>query len=220
MRGYFKVLLFACMFSACQNEKKESGIVNKSLEEGQSKVGQGLSDAIEVQNPKTLKEIQKSFEMLELWRSQGKLDSITKDFDCNGEAGAKAVYFYKEETLCMIDVKYQEHDHYSSDMSFYLVKGKPFFIFRKDHTWTFAEGMAAEGITKENIREKRYYIINGKPAKYLEKEYSYLSNERKPDGAMIVAKESSAAKLPLEMANFKKLLESKPLENGNCLMLK
>ncbi|WP_316851011.1 hypothetical protein [Pedobacter agri] len=88
-------------------------------------------------------------------------------------------------------------------MSFYLDKGKPFFIFRTDHTWTFAEGMAAEGITKENIMEKRYYLINDKPVKYLEKKYSYLSNEKKPNTGKLVAKESSPGTLPLEIANLK-----------------
>ncbi|RZK38207.1 MAG: hypothetical protein EOO90_22985 [Pedobacter sp.] len=220
MIKYFNFFLVACLLVACQNEKGDSELVNKSHEKALSKLDPNSSSSIEKQSPKTLTEIQKSFEMLELWKSQGKLDSITKDFDCNGEASAKAEYFYQGETLCMIKVEYQEHDHYSSDISFYLDKGKPFFIFRIDHTWTFAEGMAAEGITKENIKEKRYYVIDNKPAKYLEKKYSYLSNESKPDGAMIVAKESSAATLPLEMANLKKLLESKSSQTDDCLILK
>ncbi|MCX3264842.1 hypothetical protein [Pedobacter agri] len=220
MKKYFNFFLVACLLSACQNEKGDSGVVNKSHVKGPSKLDPNSSPAIENESPQTLAEIQKYFETLERRRSQGRLDSIKKDFDCEGEASAKAVYFYQGETLCMIRVEYQEHDHYSSEMSFYLAKGKPFFIFRTDYTWTFADGMAAEGITKENVKEKRYYLINDKPAKYLEKKYSYLSNERKPEAAMIVSKESSPGPLPIEIANLKKLLESKSSKTDDCLILK
>jgi|GEM_PF-1611918 len=220
MKKYFNFFLFACLLSACQSAKEDGESVNKILRNDQSKEASDSSATLDTQSPKNIMDIQKSFNRLELWRSEGKLDTIKKDFDCEGEASAKAVYFYQGKILRMIRVEYQEHDHYSSDMSFYLSNGKPFFIFRTDYTWTFAEGMAAEGITKENITEKRYYLINNKLAKYLEKKYSYLSNEKKPEAGIIVAKELNAAALPLEIENLKQLLASEPREQGGCLILK
>ncbi|MFD1186527.1 hypothetical protein [Pontibacter rugosus] len=99
------------------------------------------------------------------------MDSSFFNYDCNGERLGRVVYFSDEQGLRLIRHTYSEYSHFSATEEYFLKGGSLFFVLYNQTSWRF-EG---EGKTRDDVTEKRFYILGGKAVKCLEKKFSVKS---------------------------------------------
>lgn len=163
------------------------------------------SDYITVEQfPKDVDEIRKFFAIWEKKEQQGIFKKQSLDYSCQNEKNGKVTYFFEEDDLSIIEHQYSEYDHFSAIDRYYVIDGKPYFIYSMQSVWSFE----AEGQTKDNVKEYRGYIINSEVVKCLEKKYilrSYTDNNPDPD--YIPSTTSDCKKIQKLIAKYEKLVE-------------
>lgn len=132
--------------------------------------------------PGTEEEIRAQFAEINKRYEQGVLDSTSRKYSENGERNGTITYYTEKGRLRMILHHYNEYDHYSSKDRYYLADSALFFIFSTGTAWSFEDG--PEGSTRDNVTEKRVYLLDGKAVKCLEKKYvirSQLKENPRPE---------------------------------------
>jgi hypothetical protein len=117
--------------------------------------------------------IQKAYADIAAKLEHGDLDSTAFKYDCHGEKNGTISYFTEKGKLRLVIHRYNEYDHYSVVDRYYVRDSTMFFAHTNSVTWAFDGGL--EGSTKNNIKEKRIYLVDGKPIKCLEKKFIVLS---------------------------------------------
>ena len=106
----------------------------------------------------------------------GHLDSISFKYSCHGEKSGTVSYFTEKGRLRLIVHRYNEYDHYSAEDRYFVKDSTLFFAITNSVTWAFEDG--PEGATKDNISERRVYLVSGQPIKCLEKKFSVRSQAK------------------------------------------
>ncbi|MBD1422830.1 hypothetical protein [Sphingobacterium chuzhouense] len=123
--------------------------------------------------PHDIPEIQRMYGSIISLIDQNKLDTLSFAYNCKEEKRGKVTYYAKEDKLLVIEHQYNEYDHYEAIDRYYIQNDSVYFAFFKGTYWSFASG---EGVTKDDIKERRIYIVKGSPIKCLEKKYSIHSD--------------------------------------------
>jgi len=92
-------------------------------------------------------------------------------YNCHGEKKGKVMYFSDEAGLRLIRHTYDEYSHFSATDEYFVKDGFLFFVLFDHVSWSF-EG---EGETRDDVTEKRFYIIEAQALKCLEKKFTVRS---------------------------------------------
>lgn len=120
----------------------------------------------------TVAEIQETYAAVMKKHEAGNLDSTSFKYSCMDEKGGTVTYFSDRGQLRLVIHRYHEYDHYSAVDRYYVNKDRLYFAHLRGVSWSFEEG----GGTRDNVKEQRLYVVNQRPVRCLEKEYTIKSN--------------------------------------------
>ncbi|WBX97251.1 hypothetical protein [Chryseobacterium gambrini] len=211
-----KILFFTLNFLAIVSCKKEStgNIQNNSGTDNATinKVSEKSNDTIT-----SIEDIKKEYATVNNLLSAKQLDSTKFTYNCDEKEG-EVILYYENKDLRMIKDSYAEHSHFSSSTKYYVKNNSVFFIFKEETVWNFDEGGTPEKPeTKDDINEKRIYVLNNKAIQCLEKNYTIRSkgNNRNPDSIPNKETKCDIAEL---MKNYNLILKNKDRKGEiNCL---
>ncbi|WP_028122389.1 hypothetical protein [Epilithonimonas tenax] len=146
-----------------------------------------------------------------------KLDSAGFNYECN-EISGNVVYFSEKGQLKVVR-HFQADSHFSSTESYFINEGKPYFIFKDDTVWSFDGGTPEKPITKDDVTEQRYYIVNDQSVQCLEKKYTLKSNSPdNPKSENVPNKEMKNCSVADLQKSFDVLMKNKDRrDGGKCL---
>lgn len=198
---------------SCKKEKTETLQNNSSKDSLLLK-----NDSLKVQNDsvKTIADIKKEYGNINNLLTSKKLDSTTFSYNCNEREGEVTLY-YQNNKLKVVKDFYAEHSHFSSATKYFVKDDQVFFIFNEESVWNFADGGTPEKPeTKDDIKEKRIYILDHKAEQCFEKNYSILSKGNNQDPKSIANKETKCDISEL-MKKYDLILKNKDKKDVNCL---
>lgn len=157
----------------------------------------------------SVEDVKEEYTRLHILMETKKLDSSSFDYECEERAGT--VVFYSEKgNLKVIQHSYGENSHFSAVENYFIRNNKPFFIFNQETVWNFDGGTPEKPETKDEIKEYRYYYVNGRLESCRNKEYSIRSSsESNPKPEDISAVESKSCSDTELQKTFKLLMKNK-----------
>lgn len=146
-----------------------------------------------------------------------KLDSAGFKYECN-EISGNVVYYSENGTLKVVK-HYQADSHFSSTERYYINDGKPYFIFKDDTVWSFDGGTPDKPVTKDDVTERRFYLVDNRAIQCLEKKYSLKSNSASnPKSENVPNKEMKNCTVSELQKSFDLLMKNKDRRDGGmCL---
>lgn len=171
---------------SCKKEKSKT-LQNKSLDNDTVT----LKNDLKIQNDsvKTIADIKTEYASLNNLLISRKLDSTKFNYNCDEKKGEVILYF-QDKKLAAVKDFYAEHSHFSSSTTYFVKNDQVFFIFNDETVWNFDDGGTPEKPeTKDDIKEKRIYILNNKAVQCFEKNYSLRSKGNNTNPESITNKE-------------------------------
>ncbi|RYF24362.1 MAG: hypothetical protein EOO42_05905 [Flavobacteriales bacterium] len=168
--------------------------------------------------PKTIEEIKSLYINTANQLEKGTLDSVAYKYNCNNERSGTVTYFSQGGSLKMVKHSYNEYDHFSATDQFFVSADTLYFVYYNRTFWSFESGQAAEGATKDDITEQRFYISNNQALQCLEKKFairSHLPNQ--PTSAQVANKIIKCNDVKPLQNEFNKLLAFQKQDNKDCL---
>jgi hypothetical protein len=200
------IVLSLTLFISCKKENSKSVQNNYSKDSLEIK-----SETNSVQNDsiKTIEDIKKEYTNLNTLLTSKKLDSTKFNYNCDQtEREGEIVFYYLDKKLTVVKDFYSEHSHFSSSTKYFVKNDQVFFIFKDETVWGFDGGTPENPETKDDINEKRIYILNNKAIQCLEKNYSIQSKGNNQDPNSIANKEIKCDISQL-MKNYQLILKNK-----------
>lgn len=171
---------------SCKKEKSKT-LQNKSSDNDTVT----LKNDLKIQNDsvKTTADIKTEYARLNNLLISRKLDSTKFNYNCDEKEGEVILYF-QDKKLAAVKDFYAEHSHFSSSTTYFVKNDQVFFIFNGETVWNFDDGGTPEKPeTKDDIKEKRIYILNNKAVQCFEKNYSLRSKGNNTNPESIPNKE-------------------------------
>jgi hypothetical protein len=171
---------------SCKKEKSKT-LQNKSSDNDTVT----LKNDLKIQNDsvKTTADIKTENARLNNLLISRKLDSTKFNYNCDEKEGEVILYF-QDKKLAAVKDFYAEHSHFSSSTTYFVKNDQVFFIFNGETVWNFDDGGTPEKPeTKDDIKEKRIYILNNKAVQCFEKNYSLRSKGNNTNPESIPNKE-------------------------------
>ena len=167
----------------------------------------------------SVEDIQKEYNYISSLIESGRMDSMAKNYNCRDEKKGTITWFSENGQLRMIKHSYSEYDHYSASDYYYIKDGYPFFVYYKSISWFFSSDEQGRQGTTDNITEKRFYIIDEKPVRCLEKKFKIVStavDKAKPES--VVNKEVDCPSIEPILKKYRLLDEYRTREEkSGCL---
>lgn len=188
-----------------EKKSSEDSIINKSISINRN-------DSIE-----TIDDIKKEYANINNLLTLKKLDSSQFSYNCDEREGEVTLY-YRDKKLAAVKDFYAEHSHFSSSTTYFVKNDRVFFIFNDETVWSFDDGGTPEKPeTKDDIKEKRIYILDNKAVQCFEKNYSIRSKGNNPDPGSIANKETKCDISEL-MKKYQLIIKNKDKKGDiNCL---
>ncbi|PIF45715.1 hypothetical protein CLU96_2725 [Chryseobacterium sp. 52] len=185
MKKIFLAAGFFFIFS-CKNDKDkkahQSSVSPDSMIVKKDSLPTGTTDPVD--------QIKQEYNTLQAELQAKKLNSSGFTYNCNEEPEGEVTFYSDKGEIRVIEHFFAEHSHFSASEKYFIINGKPFFIFREETVWNFDGGTPEKPITKDDITEIRISLQNGKVLKSLKKKYSIKSDDKeKTDPDKIVSKE-------------------------------
>lgn len=98
------------------------------------------------------------------------LDSSFFKYNCNDEKSGIVTFFKEKGKVRLIRHSHSEYSHFSATNEYFVESDSVFFIYSKEVQWTFAD----QNKTRDEIVEKRFYVLNDQPVKCLQNESTVL----------------------------------------------
>jgi hypothetical protein len=169
-------------------------------------------------NPKLLKtveDIKQEYEYLASKIKNKGLDSTSFTYDCRGEKQGTVVYYFDNDALKMIKHTYSEYSHFSSTDSYFVKDNAVFFVYYNQVSWSFDSQGKGTSDTKDDITENRFYIIDNKAVKCLEKKFTIRSSDPENTRSHSVAnKEIACSSIKPVLQKFELLAKYKSQETS------
>ena len=125
---------------------------------------------------KSVEDIKQEYEYLALKLENKGLDSTSFTYNCRDEKQGTVVYYFDKNALRMIKHTYSEYSHFSATDSYFVKDSAIFFVYFNRVSWSFDSEGKGTSDTKDDITENRFYIIDNKPVKCLEKKFTIRSS--------------------------------------------
>lgn len=165
---------------------------------------------------KSVEDIKKEYAELSSLLTSKKLDSSSFTYFCNEREG-EVVLYKQDGKIMMVKDFYSEHSHFSSSTQYFIKNGQVFFIFQDETLWNFDGGTPEKPETKDDITEKRMYILNNKIVQCLEKTYSVHSKGNNQDPGKMASRETQCDISGL-MKNYQAIIRNKDKKGeAGCL---
>jgi len=166
---------------------------------------------------KTIDDIKKEYASINSILISKKLDSTQFSYNCDEREGEVTLY-YKDKKLAAVKDFYAEHSHFSSSTTYFIKNDQVFFIFNDETVWNFDDGGTPEKPeTKDDITEKRIYILDNKAVQCFEKKYSVRSKGSNTDPETISNRETKCD-ISEHMKKYNLIVKNKDRKgNINCL---
>ncbi len=149
-----------------------------------------------------MEDIRRAYSEILAARETNRMDSSSFDYDCNGERAGRVSYFSDKQGLRLIRHTYSEYSHFSATDEYFLKGDSLFFVFQAHVSWHFV----GEGETRDDVTQNRFYIIDGKALKCLQKKFTAetpSSTSMQP--SMAANRETDCASLGKALDKFKLL---------------
>lgn len=163
--------------------KKEDEITTEKKHSEDPAIYNNTSSITRNDSIKTIDDIKKEYASINSMLTSKKLDSTQFSYNCDEREG-EVTFYYKDKKLAAVKDFYAEHSHFSSSTTYFVKNDQVFFIFNEETVWNFDEGGTPEKPeTKDDIKEKRIYILDNKAVQCFEKNYSIRSkgNNKNPE---------------------------------------
>ena len=201
-----KVFLISSLIIIFSCQKKIDEKVSDSVDLLGSKV---KSQSLDIKkNLETVDGIKLEYNLVNAQLTSKKLDSAKFEYECDERSGN--VVYYSEKGKLKVVKHFQADSHFSSTETYFVDEGKPYFIFQDETVWSFDGGLPDKPITKDDVTEKRYYIVDNKAIQCLEKKYTLKSNsENNPKSENIPNKEIKNCSIVDLQKSFVLLMKNK-----------
>ena len=212
------ILIFSVFFiSSCKKENDKSTI-NSAVSQDSVSVKTDRDSSSLDQGLNTIDNIKSAYQLTNSQLLAKKLDSVSFEYDCDESSGT-VVFYSDQNDLKAIKHSYAEHSHFSSVDQYFINDNQPYFIFQTETVWSFDGGTTEKPETKDDVTEKRFYIINEKATQCLEKKYILKSNSsNNPKSENIPNKELKNCSITDLQKTFDLLMKHKNRRgNGKCL---
>jgi hypothetical protein len=159
---------------------------------------------------KTVEDIREEYQTIQSNITNGKMDSSSFNYECDGGGGLGQVVFFSENGQ-LRKVRYGNgYEHGGVIKEYFLKDNTPFFVFHDASTWTFDVGTNKESATRDDMIESRFYIIDGKLIKCLEKEFTIRSSvKNNPTSTSVANKEVACSDLTELLKDYNLVLKYK-----------
>lgn len=201
-----KVFLISSLIIIFSCQKKIDEKVSDSVDLLGSKV---KSQSLDIKkNLETVDGIKLEYNLVNAQLTSKKLDSAKFEYECDERSGN--VVYYSEKGKLKVVKHFQADSHFSSTETYFVDEGKPYFIFQDETVWSFDGGLPDKPITKDDVTEKRYYVVDNKAIQCLEKKYTLKSNsENNPKSENIPNKEIKNCSIVDLQKSFVLLMKNK-----------
>lgn len=145
-----------------------------------------------------------------------KLDSASFKYECEERSGN--IVYYSENGKLKVIKHFQADSHFSSVDHYFVDDNKPYFILKDETVWSFDGGTPEKPVTKDDVTEKRFYLVDDKPIQCLEKKYTLKSSSaNNPKSENVPNKEMKNCSVADLQKDFKLLTNKKNKNDGSCL---
>ena len=162
--------------------------------------------------PKDIAEVKEFYAVWEQKAADGSFNKVSFEYNCLNEKNGRFTYFFEDGKLRIMEHAYNEYDHFSATDRYYIADGSPFFVYSREVAWSFE----AEGKTKDSVTEYRGYLVGGKPAECLAKNYILRSHGNNPKPEEIPNKVSGCSKVQKLMLEFQKMANYRQAADMEC----
>lgn len=204
-------LLMCLLFVACQQEKKPD-----------AKIVQDTTERVVKNEPRTLipssvATIKQVYANTVNQLRAGLLDSVSYNYNCEQERSGKISYFSKDGKLMIIKHSYSEYSHFEANDQYFVNDDRLYFAHLNRLMWSFVSG-AGDDVTKDDITESRFYVVDNQPILCLEKKFTIIKNAKDNPTPDNVPNKVVACK-PINglLKDFNALVSFKDKANKDCL---
>ncbi len=209
------VLLISCHQEQKTNIDSKASVVVDTASKATS--GSKLQEAFVT--PHSVAEIKGAYAITIDKLSKGQLDSVSFKYNCQEERSGTVTYFSEKGVLRIIRHQYNEYDHHEATDQYFLNNDRTlFFVHLNRLSWSFESVVGKDGATKDDIIERRIYVVDSKAIQCLEKRFTTRSQAKDNPTSETVANKQVACK-PIKplLKNFQQLLDFKNREDHSCL---
>ena len=208
------LLIFALLFVISCKDAKDKNVSNSSNAISSKVKSHSLS--LE-KNLSSVDGIKQEYSKVNSQLVEKKLDSVGFKYECD-EISGNVVYYFDKGTLKLVK-HFQADSHFSSTENYFVDEGKPYFIFKDDTVWSFDGGTPEKPITKDDVTEQRFYLVDNKVIQCLEKKYTLKSNSiTNPKSENVPNKEMKNCSIIDLQKTFDVLMKNKDRRGvGKCL---
>ncbi len=205
MKNLLYFLIFLAFISCTSNSETKTAESSDTEQTSSTNTNQEKKETKEL---KTVEDIRAEFQLIQSKITSGKMDSTSFNYECPGESGNMT--FFSENG----ELRRVRHgnggDHYGITKDFFLKDNVPFFIYHEEGSWVFDVESGVESATKDDIAESRFYIVDGKLIKCLQKEFTIRSSvKNNPTSASVANKEMTCPDLKELLKDFEFALKYK-----------
>jgi hypothetical protein len=210
------MMILLCI-TACTQHSESSGKGPQSDGLKDTSTKRSSNSAVEPSQLLTnVESIQTAYSNILSKATGGQLDSISFKYSCHGEKNGTVSYFTEQGQLRLIVHRYNGYDHFSADDRYFVKDSTLFFTITKSITWAFEDGQ--EGATKDNISERRVYLVSGQPTKCLEKKFSVRSQAKdNPSSETVPNRQVDCPEAGTVMKQFLLLTKYRNKPTSGCL---
>jgi len=155
--GIFLIIVGLFFLFACTQPPRKGKVLHERVSEEQARPLSNLED------------IQNAYAEIASELERGILDSSSFAYSCHDEKKGTISYFTARGQLRLIVHRYNEYDHYDAVDRYFVTDSMLFFVSSNSASWAFESG--PEGSTRDNITERRTYLIDHQPVRCLEKKF-------------------------------------------------
>ena len=157
---------------------------------------------------KTVEDIKEEYQTIQSKITNGKMTSTSFNYECDGGEG-QIVYFLENGQLRKIKHS-SGYEHGGSTEEYFLKDNSVFFMFYDNSTWNFDGESKQEEATRDDMSERRFYIIDNKLIKCLEKEFVIRSSlKNNPSSETVENKEVECSDLTSLLEDYNLVLKYK-----------
>ncbi|NMR32660.1 hypothetical protein HIO71_00415 [Chryseobacterium aquaticum] len=203
------LLLISCLvfIVSCKKENKQKTSEHFTIKDSLN--SHEFSDSLSLKNNLgSVDDIKREYNFVNSQLLAKKLDSVKFDYQCEERTG-NVVYYSEKGVLKMIK-HFNADSHYSTVENYFVNNGKPYFIFKDETLWSFDGGTPEKPETKDDITEKRFYIVEYRPIQCLEKKYTLQSSAKNnPKSENVLSKEIKNCSIYEVQKTFNLLMKNK-----------
>ncbi|WP_316766006.1 hypothetical protein [Pedobacter frigiditerrae] len=208
-------LVICLLLLACGQEKKTDTKTIKDTPHQAVEIGNRQRP--EIKQPNSVAAIKQVYAATINLLNAGQLDSVSYNYNCQQERGGKISYFSKNGKLMFIRHSYSEYSHFEATDQYFVNDNKLYFAHLNRMVWSFVSG-EGDGVTKDDITESRFYVVDDQPILCLEKKFTIRKNAKdNPEADDVPNKVVNCKPIKGLLKEFNVLLAFKDKGNKGCL---